>query len=141
MGKSLSLTKLYNDLRSQGRLVSKDALHAYVNHFEDAFLCFAVPLHDASPRKAETAPKKVYGVDPGLVAAFRMGAEDLGRRFENLVYLDFRRKGCEVSYYLDGVAAGSGFRGPASRRTSGAGPGVLGYPQSGNPSAGTGGPG
>ena len=100
VGRSLSLTKLHNDLRSQGRLVSKDALHAYLNHFEDAFLCFAVPLHDASPRKAETAPKKMYCVDPGLVAAFRMGAEDLGQRFENLVYLDLRRQGCEIFYYL-----------------------------------------
>ena len=67
---------------------------------EDAFLCFAVPLHEASPRKAETAPKKIYGVDPGLAAAFRMGAEDLGQRFENLVYLDLRRQGCEIAYYL-----------------------------------------
>ena len=100
IGRSLSLTKLYNDLRSQGRRISKDALHAYVEHFEDAFLCFSVPLHEDSPRKAETAPKKVYGIDPGLAAAFRMGTEDLGQRFENLVYLDLRRKGCEVAYYL-----------------------------------------
>ena len=100
IGRSLSLTKLYNDLRSQGRRISKDALHDYVDHFEDAFLCFAVPLHEASPRKAETAPKKIYGIDPGMVAAFRMGAEDLGQRFENLVYLDLRRKGGDVAYYL-----------------------------------------
>ena len=100
VGRSLSLTKLHHDLRSQGRKVSKDALWEYLGYFEDAFLCFAVPLHDASPRKAETAPKKMYGVDPGLVAAFRMGAEDIGQRFENLVYLDLRRQGCEVSYYL-----------------------------------------
>ena len=100
VGRSLSLNKLHNDLRSQGRKVSKDSLYDYVGYFEDAFLCFAVPLHEASPRKAETAPKKVYGVDPGLVAAFRMGAEDLGQRFENLVYLELRRQGCEVAYYL-----------------------------------------
>jgi len=100
VGRSLSITKLHNDLRSQGRQVSKDTLYEFMHHFEDAFLCFAVPLHESSPRKAETAPKKVYGVDPGLVAAFRMGAEDLGQRFENVVYLDLRRSGCEVHYYL-----------------------------------------
>lgn len=99
-GRSLSLNKLYNDLQSQGRRVSKDALYEYVTFFEDAFLCFAVPLHDASERRSATAPKKVYAVDPGLVAAFRMGTEDLGQRFENLIYLDLRRKGCEVAYYL-----------------------------------------
>jgi uncharacterized protein len=99
-GRSLSLNKLHNDLHSQGRKVAKDTLYEYVNHFEDAYLCFAVPLHQASPRKAETAPKKVYCVDPGLIAAFRMGGEDLGQRFENMVYLDLRRQGCEVAYYL-----------------------------------------
>jgi len=99
-GRSLSLNKLYNDLQSQGRKVAKDSLYEYVTYFEDAFLCFAIPLHDASERKAATAPKKVYAVDPGLVAAFRMGAEDLGQRFENLIYLDLRRQGCDVAYYL-----------------------------------------
>ena len=100
VGRSLSLNKLHRDLQSQGRKVGKDTLYEYLEYFEDAFLCFALPLHEASPRKAETAPKKIYSVDPGLVAAFRMGAEDLGQRFENLVYLDLRRMGCEVSYYL-----------------------------------------
>jgi hypothetical protein len=100
VGRSLSLNKLHNDLRSQGREVGKNTLYDYLGHFEDAFLCFGVPLHEASPRRAETAPKKIYGVDPGLVAAFRMGGEDLGQRFENLVYLDLRREGCEVAYYL-----------------------------------------
>lgn len=100
IGRSLSLNKLHNDLRSQGRKVAKDTLYEYLGHFEDAYLCFAVPLHEASPRKSETAPKKIYAVDPGLAAAFRMGAEDLGQRFENLVYLDLRRQGCDVAYYL-----------------------------------------
>jgi predicted AAA+ superfamily ATPase len=94
------VNKLYNDLRSQGRQVAKDSLYEFLAHFEDAFLCFPVPLHEASPRKAETAPKKIYGIDPGLVGSFRMGAEDIGQRFENLVYLDLRRLGCEVAYYL-----------------------------------------
>jgi len=80
--------------------VGKDTLYEYLGYFEDAFLCFPLPLHEASPRKAETAPKKIYGIDPGLIAAFRMGADDLGQRFENLLYLDLRRQGCELAYYL-----------------------------------------
>jgi predicted AAA+ superfamily ATPase len=56
-GRSLSLNKLFNDLQSQGRRVSKDALYEYVTHFEDAFLSFTVPRHDASERRSATAPK------------------------------------------------------------------------------------
>lgn len=100
VGRAVSLNKLHNDLRSQGRGVAKDSLYQYLAFFEDAYLCFAVPMHERSPRKVETAPKKIYAVDPGLVTAFRMAAEDLGQRFENLVYLDLRRQGCEVAYYL-----------------------------------------
>jgi len=100
VGRSLSLTRLHNDLRSQGRKVSKDSLFEYMDYFEDAFLSFGVPLHEASTRKVENAPRKVYAIDPGLVAAFRIGGQDLGQRFENLVYLDLRRQGCEIAYYL-----------------------------------------
>jgi hypothetical protein len=99
-GRSVSLNKLHNDLRSQGRGVAKNSLYGYLAHFEDAYLCFAVPVHERSSRRAEITPKKLYAVDPGLVTAFRMAAEDLGQRFENLVYLDLRRQGCEVTYYL-----------------------------------------
>lgn len=100
VGRSVSLNKLYNDLQSQGRKVGRDTLHDYLGHFEDAFLFFAVPLHDSAPRRSETAPKKVYAADPGLVKAYRLGNEDLGQRFENLLYLDLRRQGAELAYYL-----------------------------------------
>lgn len=98
-GRTVSLHKLYNDLQSQGRKVGKDTLHAYLGHFEDAYLVFPVGLHDAAPRRAENAPRKMYAIDTGLLPAARLGAEDLGQRFENLVYLDLRRQGADVWYY------------------------------------------
>lgn len=98
-GRSVSLHKLYNDLQSQGRKVGKDTLHAYLSHFEDAYLVFPVGLHDTAPRRAENAPRKMYAVDTGLLTAARLGTDDLGQRFENLVFLDLRRQGAEVSYY------------------------------------------
>jgi predicted AAA+ superfamily ATPase len=101
IGRSFSVNKVFNDLKSQGRRVSKTTLYDYIGHFEDAYLCFAVPLHDRSPRRAETAPRKIYAVDPGLAAAFTPAPDqDLGQLFENLVFLDLRRRGCDVTYYL-----------------------------------------
>ena len=99
-GRSFSVNKAFNDLKSQGRKVAKSTLYEYLGFFEDAFLCFAVPLHERSARKAETAPRKVYSIDPGLVTAFQAEpAEDRGQRFDNLIYLELRRAGYEVSYY------------------------------------------
>lgn len=99
-GCSFSVNKTYNDLKSQGRKVAKTTLYEYLAYFEDAYLCFAVPLHESSARKAETAPRKLYAVDPGLVTAFHPETtRNIGQLFENLVYLDLRRAGYDVAYY------------------------------------------
>ena len=101
IGRAFSVHKAYSDLRSQGRRLAKDTLYEYLAHLEDAFLCFAVPLYDRSTRRSENAPRKIYAVDTGLAAAFNFtAAEDLGPLFENLVFLDLRRAGKRVFYYL-----------------------------------------
>ena len=72
-----------------------------MEHIEDAYLAFPTALHDPSIRKMQSNPKKLYAIDPGMVRAVTMDYEnDLGRLFENVVYLDLRRLGCTVSYYL-----------------------------------------
>lgn len=101
IGRSFSINKAYNDLRSQGRRLSKDTLYAYLAHLEDAYLCFAVPLYDRSPRRTENAPRKIYAVDTGIAAAFDFTtAGDLGHLFENLVFLDLKRERKRIYYYL-----------------------------------------
>jgi predicted AAA+ superfamily ATPase len=99
-GRTFSVNKTYNDLKSQGRKVGKTTLYEYLGYFEDAYLCFAVPLHESSARKTETAPRKLYAIDPGLVTAFQPEpTRDIGHLFENLIFLDLRRAGCDVCYY------------------------------------------
>jgi len=101
VGKPFSINKLYNDLQSQGYKTGKEILYAYADYIEDAYLAFTVPLYDRSLRKVETNPKKLYAIDPGLVRAVTFDETgDLGRLFENVVYLDLKRLGCTVYYYL-----------------------------------------
>jgi predicted AAA+ superfamily ATPase len=76
-------------------------VHDYLDYITDAYLAFRVPLFSESLRKVESNPKKIYGIDTGLVQAFTVGfSKNLGHYFENLVYIDLRRKGHEVYYYL-----------------------------------------
>ncbi len=99
-GRSLSVSKFHNDLKSQGIPVSKNTLHEYLAHVEDAYLAFPVPIFTESVRKRNTNPRKIYAVDPGLVTAYAVAAgRDIGQLFENLVYLALRRAGCRVAYY------------------------------------------
>lgn len=100
-GRPFSINKFYNDLKSQGYSITKDILYEYADHIEDAYLAFSVALYDKSIRKRQANPKKIYAIDPGMIRATTLDYEnDLGRLLENVVYLDLRRLGCKVSYYL-----------------------------------------
>jgi predicted AAA+ superfamily ATPase len=96
-----AINKFYNDLKSQGYQIGKDILYEYADHIEDAYLAFSITLFDTSIRKIQTNPKKLYAIDPGMVRALTLDYErDLGRLFENIVYLDLKRRGYTVYYYL-----------------------------------------
>lgn len=100
-GKPFSVNKFFNDLKSQGYAIGKDILYEYVEYIEDAYLAFSVSAYDQSIRKKQIQPKKLYAIDPGMVRAVTLDYErDLGRLFENVVYLDLRRAGYDVSYYM-----------------------------------------
>lgn len=101
IGKPFSINKFYNDLQSQGYKVGKDILYEYAAHIEDAYLAFSVGVYDQSIRKIQTKPKKLYAIDPGMIRALTLDYEkDLGRLFENIIYLDLKRLGYTVSYYV-----------------------------------------
>jgi predicted AAA+ superfamily ATPase len=94
-----SINRFYNDLKSQGLRVSKDSLHEYLSHLEDAFLVFLVPVHTDSERKRMVNPRKCYLVDHALAHAHSFaGPGDLGHRLENVVYLELRRRSYECAY-------------------------------------------
>lgn len=96
-----AINKFYNDLKTRGYRTGKDVLYDYAEFIEDAYLAFSATVYDRSIRKTQSTPKKIYAVDPGLVRATTLDFEsDLGKLFENIVYLDLRRLGCKVQYYL-----------------------------------------
>lgn len=94
-----SVSKLYNDLKSQGMRVGKDTLYEYLAHLEDSFLLFTLPVASPSARVRQVNPRKSYPVDPALSAAvsFR-AAGDVGHRLETVVYLELRRRGRRLAY-------------------------------------------
>jgi uncharacterized protein len=98
---NISINRLYNDFRSQGVHVSKDSLHAYLSHLEDAYLAFTVGLHSESERRKAANPRKCYLIDHGLARATTITrSEDAGHHLENIVYIELRRRGLDVAYYL-----------------------------------------
>lgn len=101
IGCQFSITKFLNDLKSQGIPASKSTIYNYLNYLEDAYLLFTVSLYNESLRKVQSNPKKIYAIDTGLINAYNTTfTANLGHLFENLVYIELRRQGHEVFYYL-----------------------------------------
>lgn len=98
---NFSINKFYHDLKSQGYIVGRSTLYDYLSYIEDAYLTFSVPLYSESIRKTQSNPKKIYAIDSGLTQAISVGINDnYGRILENLVFLDLRRRGDIIYYYL-----------------------------------------
>lgn len=96
---TFSINKYYQEIKDEGQKVAKDTLYSYLSYLEDAFLIFTVPLYSQSPKKMQTAPKKIYAIDNGLVAANTFDLPDrLDIALKNQLYLDFRRQGKKVFY-------------------------------------------
>ena len=94
-----SVQKVFQDFRSQGVAVSKDSLHQFLGHLEDAFLVTTVPIATNSERQRQVNPRKAYPVDPGLLPAFdRSGRANSGHALETAVLVELRRRQAEVAY-------------------------------------------
>ncbi|MFM9197356.1 MAG: ATP-binding protein [Planctomycetia bacterium] len=94
-----SVSKVYADFKSRGVGVSKETLLRYLEHFEDAFLVFTVPLAAGSERRRQVNPRKLYLVDHGLAHAFSpAGGLNRGHLIENIVACEFQRHSRDLAY-------------------------------------------
>ena len=95
----ISVTKVYHDLKSQGYAVGKNTVFEYISYLEEAFALFRVEIFSKSLRVQAVNPSKVYAIDPAFKYAMSIG-EDIGRVFENAVFVELRRHGIQPSYLL-----------------------------------------
>jgi uncharacterized protein len=101
MASLFSIGKFVNDAKSQGLLGSRSVVYEYLDYLEDAYLIFSVPLFSESLRRVQSNHKKMYVIDPGLAQAYSFSLnENYGHLFENIVFLDLKRQGCKIYYYL-----------------------------------------
>ena len=98
-GGSFSGHRFYQDLRSQGLGVAKDAVHAMLGHLQDGFLLTAVPVATDSERKRNSNPRKLYPADPGLIGAFdASGRSNIGHALETAVLNELERRKADIAY-------------------------------------------
>jgi hypothetical protein len=98
-----SIGKLASVLQgSFNRKTSLETVSRFLEYAESAFLIFPVQIFSYKIKDQLQYPRKVYCIDTGLrnAVSFRF-SEDIGRLYENLVYLELKRKGREIYYWKD----------------------------------------
>lgn len=82
--------------------ISPDTVKEYLSYAEQSYLLYIITKYDPSVRKQLANPRKIYGVDTGLVhsVSFKF-SENRGRLIENLVFMTLIRNQKEVFYHKE----------------------------------------
>lgn len=99
----LSIGKLASILQdSFKRKISLETVSRFLEYFKSAFFIFLVPIFSYKIKDQLHYPRKIYSIDTGLrnVVSFRF-SEDMGKLYENIVFLELKRKGKEIYYWKD----------------------------------------
>lgn len=92
----------YNSLVHVSGLKSDTSVRNYIRFFQDAYLLFECGKFDYSLKRQSTHAKKIYAIDSGMRNTVSLKfSHDIGRSFENQVYIELIWKGYEVWYFRD----------------------------------------
>ncbi len=90
----------FNNLAKTFELGSVNTVLSYISFFEDAYLFFTVPRFSYSLKQQAKNPKKIYGIDSGLISNLSLSfSKDKGRLLENMVFIELKRRAKDIFYF------------------------------------------
>jgi predicted AAA+ superfamily ATPase len=91
--KQVSIHRIFNELKSAGIPIGKNALYQFLDHAETIFMIGNLKKYSHKISTQELSEKKVYAIDNGLANAvnFRFSA-DLGKALEQIVFWELKRR-------------------------------------------------
>ena len=98
VGSPVSARSLAGFFKSQRRSVSVESIYNYLDHLAEAFVLDQAPVYDLRGKKFLETGGKIYFADLGLrhsLVGYR--SSDIGQYLENIVYLDLKQRGWQVS--------------------------------------------
>lgn len=92
----------FNALRKLLEFGSTTTVSKYCSYLENSYLCFFVSRYSDSVKAQLASPKKVYFIDHTIARTlgFRF-SDDLGRMFENIVFIELKRRGYDIYYHRE----------------------------------------
>ncbi|MFH0875790.1 MAG: ATP-binding protein [archaeon] len=92
----------YSKLKEITKIKSLSTIKNYIDYFRNTYLLYTIDRFDYSVAKQKISSSKVYAGDISFLKTVSFSfSQNLGKRLENLVFLDLIRKGNVVYYYLD----------------------------------------
>jgi len=105
--KQISISKIYNYIKTLGLKCSKSTLIKFLACSIDAFFLFPVEIFSYSIKDRKQYPRKLYVVDNGIIReVYSESVEKIGILMENAVFIELKRKEyegkiSEIFYWKD----------------------------------------
>jgi uncharacterized protein len=92
----------YATLKTISGLKSLSSVKNYLQYFEASYLFYYLKKFDYSVKKQIMNSRKVFAVDNAIPnrLGFRF-SENKGRLLENAVFIELKRRGCELNYFSE----------------------------------------
>lgn len=98
----ITVTKLYNSLKSLGVKVGKTTLNEYLAHIKTSYFLEELYYWAPSIKDQLQYPRKVYFIDNGFITALSTKfSKNYGHLFENLLYWKLQQEHPQLNYYRD----------------------------------------
>lgn len=94
----------YQSVAKAANIKSTETVSDYIGYLEESYLVGILTKYDNKVGEQIKSPKKVYFIDNGLVSQIGFSfSENQGKKLENAVYIELRRRDAELFYYNDNV--------------------------------------
>jgi predicted AAA+ superfamily ATPase len=94
----VSVHKIYQEIKSAGHRISKDAAYEFLEYAEAVYFVRTLPQFTRKRVQRELGERKIYPIDLGYLRAI-IGDQDRTKALETAVWFDFFFRRFELSYF------------------------------------------
>lgn len=92
----------YNKISNSLNAGSVNTIKEFTVYLEDTYLLNYVSKFSFKLKEEIRSPRKVYCIDTGMISSLGTSlSPNIGRKIENVVFLNERRKGSKINYFSD----------------------------------------
>lgn len=93
----------YHKIKNIFEMKSVHTVKNYLNYLEEAYLLFQLNAFSYKLKEQLKLPKKLYCIDTGIInAIIPKSTTDYGKLLENAVFIELKRRNCEIYFYSQG---------------------------------------